>query len=265
MLAPELAESPSSWITRNALRQAVTPQELCRFFGLSGKADLDFAFTGPEVFRIAALCGLKSRQFRLMRLMFGRLRILDRSGETYLLSGNGQPRYRYCPDCLRERGRQYFPLHWRFKSWRLCPPHNCLMEDGCPDCGAPVLLPADMLNAGRSKEGVASLARCLLCSMSLASSLKRKACRIEPRLLSSWEMTQFSNGRAVLSALFHGYAHMAKLPTRLSLRGVKRFEKLGLLPHDQFQLNSAELSRRREMGNWSPPTLTPMLQMGADA
>lgn len=264
VLPPELAESPSSWITRNALRQAVSPQELCKYFGLSGKTDLDFAFAGPDGFRIAGLCGLKSKKFRLMRLMFGRLRVLDRSGETYLLSLDGQPRYRFCPECLRERGRQYFPLHWRFNAWRWCPPHNCLLEDACRECGSPVVLPGDMLNGGAARQGVSSLARCLLCSASLASSAKRKACLIEPRLLTSWEMTQLSNGRAVLAALFHGYACMAKLPTRLSLRGLKRFEKLGLLPHDQFQLNSSELARRRDMGNWSPPAVAPMFQSSSD-
>jgi len=246
---PYLTESPSSWFTRVALSQAVAPAELLRYFGLSRRADTDLVFEGPVIRRIAGLCGLRVKQFHLMRVMLNRLRRLDRTGETYLLNRDGAARYRYCPSCLSIRGEKYFPIHWRFRSWRWCPDHRCLMDDACPKCSSPVVLPGDLLNAGACQAGVSSLAKCLVCSSSLAAGMWSKGGALDSRLLSSWERTQMANGRALLGALFLGYAKSTDSEARLPLVRIKRFERLGLLPHDTFKLDRQVLeTRRREKG-----------------
>ena len=43
---------------------------------------------------------------------------------------------RWCPQCLTDtRGR--WLLAWRLNWTFACPIHDCLLQDGCPDCGAP--------------------------------------------------------------------------------------------------------------------------------
>lgn len=246
---PFLTESPSSWFTRVAVSQAVTPIELLRYFGLARRADPDLLLDGPVIRRISGLCGLRTKQFHLMRVMLNRLRRLDRTGTTYLLSHQGAAKYRFCPSCLAERGEKYFPIHWRFRCWRWCPNHRCLMEDVCPKCSSPVLLPGDMLKAGANQAGVSSLARCMVCSSSLAAGIWSKGGAIDSRLLTSWERTQMANGRAVLAGLFLGYVRSTDSDARQPLVRIKRFERLGLLPHGTFKLDRQILEeRRREKG-----------------
>ena len=45
---------------------------------------------------------------------------------------------------LGSAGVPHFDIQWRFVDWRYCPDHNCLMEDVCWRCRAPVTFPVDM-------------------------------------------------------------------------------------------------------------------------
>lgn len=245
---PEFAEAPASWITRVAAQQVIEPRELCAFFELPRKSDLDLAFAGRDVFRIAGICGLKSSSFRLQRTILSRLRQIDRSGTKYLLGHAGLPRYRFCSLCLGQRGVQCYPIHWRFNAWRWCPKHDCLMEDACPHCMAPVALPGDMLTAGRDQGGVGTLGRCLHCGERLWAANWSPPISVNPTLLSTWELTQLANGRALLAALHVGHAFMVGIETKLPLRGIRRLEAWGLLPHGSFGVDRAEFERRRREG-----------------
>ena len=246
--APEFAEAPASWITRVAAQQVIEPREFCEFLGIPRKSDIDLAFSSRDVYRIAGVCGLKSSVFRLQRMIFGRLRQIDRSGANYLLNEQGLPRYRFCALCLGQRGVQCFPIHWRFNAWRWCPKHDCLMEDACPHCKAPVTLPRDMLTAGKDRSGVGTLGRCLHCCERLWAANWSPPASMDPGLLSTWELTQLANGRALLAALHAGHAFMQGVGTKLSLRGIRRLEAWGLLPHSTFSIDRAELDRRARDG-----------------
>ncbi|WP_370500376.1 TniQ family protein [Mycolicibacterium sp. jd] len=43
---------------------------------------------------------------------------------------------RWCPQCLTDTGGRWL-LAWRLNWTFACPIHDCLLQDGCPDCGAP--------------------------------------------------------------------------------------------------------------------------------
>lgn len=243
--APYFAESPSSWITRAAASQVVSPRELADYLGLPFNHDPELAFASPLLNRITGLCGLRRRQFAAAVRIFGRLKRVDADGRRFLLHEGGKPRFRFCPACLRESGKAYFPVHWRFKCWRWCPAHNCLMEDACPSCGAHTVLPRDMLNAGISGIGVGTMARCFTCSGTLIDEQWAACGRIEPRLLTNWELTLLTNGRALLAALNAGCGWMMGDSSKVPLLDLKRLDGLGLLPHERFRLDRRILDRRR--------------------
>ena len=245
---PEFAEAPASWITRVAAQQVIEPRELCEFLGVPRRSDIDLAFASRDVYRIASICGFKGGVFRLQRTILSRLRQIDRSGAKYLLWEGGLPRYRFCPLCLGQRGVQCFPIHWRFNAWRWGPKHDCLMEDRCPHCKASVTLPRDMLAAGQDGIGVGTLGRCLHCGERLWAANWSPPISVNPALLSTWELTQLGNGRALLAALHVGHAFMVGIGTKLSLRGIRRLETWGLLPHGTFGVDRAELERREGQG-----------------
>jgi hypothetical protein len=43
---------------------------------------------------------------------------------------------RWCPQCLTDTGGRWL-LAWRLNWTFACPIHRCLLQDGCPKCGAP--------------------------------------------------------------------------------------------------------------------------------
>ena len=52
------------------------------------------------------------------------------------LRGNLARHFRYCPDCLAERG--YHALPWRFLTLTGCVEHGCRLLDRCGHCGQPL-------------------------------------------------------------------------------------------------------------------------------
>ena len=243
----EMAESPSSWLTRAALSQGASLKELMKFLDLPRGGDPDLIFTRDAVRRIAMLCGMKVDDFAVIRTMMTGLMRVDRSGKTYLLWHERKPKYRYCPVCLHEQRTKYFPLHWRFKAWRWCPEHMCMLEKTCPHCGAAVTLPEDMYKAGPDKEGVAYLDRCLQCGELLSSLHQVAKGVLNSTVLTPWEKVLLDNGRALLAALYRREIWIEDQRFGFSVRGVRRIEKQGLLPHDHFGLESAEIGRRAEV------------------
>lgn len=238
-------ESPASWLTRTALSQGATMKELYRYFGLEAGADPDVAFSAATVKRVAALTGQPVDSFAFIRHMLIGLRKVDTTGTEYLLADRGRARYRFCGACLAIPGLKSFPLHWRFKAWRWCPEHTCMLLDRCPHCLSNVYLPGEMLTAGKCREGVAQLDHCLICAQRLSIHWQVDCDTLDFSITAPWEETLLNNGRAVLAALLHRHFRVEEHQEQFSLRGLRRIQKQGLLPHDHFQLEHTEMLRRR--------------------
>lgn len=239
-------ESPASWLSRAALSQGVDIKVFRKHINLHRNIDADLAFTKTYVRHISKVTGQEPQCFAFVQHMLTSLRRVDRHGQDYLLGHGPTARYRFCPVCLSKDRVKTFPLHWRFKAWRWCPLHSCMMRDGCPHCLSWIHLPGAMLAAGAKKEGVAFLDRCLKCGEPLTTDWQRAHNSLDPSLLAPWEETVMDNGRAVLSALFHRYIYVDGVGERFSLNGLKRFQRRGLLPHENFSLTHDEVVRRRE-------------------
>lgn len=238
---PEPFESPASWLCRLALSQAATVWAVLAQLNIDLRGDIDIQFAACNLDRVAKLCGIPASSFSFMRHMFSQLKTIDNTGEVYLLSHDTFARYRFCERCLKEQRTPHFPLHWRFKSWRWCPLHNCLLRDYCPRCKAILVLPIDLLHAGRWRAGVAHISSCAVCSSRLTS--KPKAVRFEPTRnnLTLSEHLLLANGRALLAALYHDEFGVSSKPERYSLRALHQLERDGHLPHKIMHYEKFEL------------------------
>lgn len=198
-------EAPSSWLSRLALAQGLTSlDELLRFLKVPTEVDLDWYLSGPQLQDLLRRCNLPVHSFAIAdRLMSG----IVASGmgvRQFLLAGKkGIARFRYCPCCIAERRVAYLEIHWRFKAWRWCPVHDCLLLDACPDCDALLEHPCLIESTKAARTGHASLARCLRCSMLLSDEDLQSLAEESIKALSSVERLWMTNGRALLSALAH--------------------------------------------------------------
>lgn len=240
-------ESPASWLSRAALSQGVGIKEFRKVIHLHRTADADLAFTQKYIRYVARVTNQEARDFAFVQHMLTSLRSVDRLGQEYLLGHDLTARYRFCPVCLAKARIKVFALEWRFKAWRWCPQHHCLMQDRCPHCRAFPSLPGDMLNAGPGRVGVASLDRCLSCGEPLSTGWRSALNTVHSSLMTPWEEALMNNGRAVLSALAYRRIRIEGEEGVFSLSGLKRLQRRGLLPHDHFELVHDEVVRRREV------------------
>lgn len=246
--SPHGFESPSSWISRAALSQGVRVGELLHYFGVARVGDFDMGLSQKKAQVIADTCGISIIHFDFSLKMFSTLRSIDRTGRNFLLPFDERyGRYRYCPGCLHHQRVKHFPLHWRFKTWRFCPIHQCLMEDRCLHCGSNIILSADMFHSGPQKKGIAFLDRCLRCEKKLSTHWEKVQGLTAEDLLDDEAMHQLLVGRFVLSALYHGHFFMKK-SDRITKR--KLSEILGLMhfggtDKDWVGIDNRELLRRR--------------------
>ncbi|WP_177136230.1 TniQ family protein [Hydrogenophaga aromaticivorans] len=224
-------ESPASWLSRAALSQGVSIKEFRKFITLHQKADADMAFTQKYVRHVAKVTNQAARDFEFVQYVLTSLRILDRHGGEYLLGDNLNARYRFCPVCLAEQRIKVFALEWRFKAWRWCPLHQCMMRDRCPHCRAFPTLPGDMLNAGLGRAGIATLDRCLCCGELLETGWQSVMNTFDSSLLNPWGEALMNNGRAVLSALACRKIRIKGEEGEFSLSALRRIQRYGLLPH----------------------------------
>jgi rRNA maturation protein Nop10 len=200
----ELTESPASWLSRLAMSQSVTLTQLLKHLGLDGSKDLDFAFARRSLPRLAHSLTNAGGNFELSSTIFSRLRQIDPSGEHYLLREGAKPRYRYCLACLAERRTKHFRLEWRFKCWLWCPLHNCYLEERCPHCHSPVVLPVDLAAGGSAREGIPTLEYCAVCGMRLTTAWPNRVVQVDRTRLLDVERCMLHNGRALLSVLMQG-------------------------------------------------------------
>lgn len=199
---PEAFESASSWLTRLALSQGAELKELLRVFDFRGHKDVDREAIGARLQKIRDWCGLGSDDLvNAERVMVG---LASTGCSKYMARVGRQPRFRYCPTCLSEMSAPHFPIHWRFIAWRWCPLHDCLLEDHCPHCKCPVVLPADLFLAGPEKAGIPTLDLCLNCGRKLTDAKPYVIADGHPQVISEWDKRQLENGRALLAAMYLG-------------------------------------------------------------
>ena len=243
----ELMESPSSWLTRTALGQVVSPKELSTFFGLSGRVDCEMALAKSSFQNLAQSHTDASGAFQDVDVLMGRLRKIDPYGERFLLRKKSVAYHRFCAACLATDRVKYFRLEWRFKCWRWCTAHLCLLLESCPHCGKPATLPRDMCEAGPDGLGVATLDRCLHCAERLTTDWQASVGSLHQDLTTPWEQILLNNGRATLAALANGKLRVQGDEKIYGLSRLKSMEQQGFLPHsDKFSLSSAEMLRRIE-------------------
>jgi len=239
-------ESPSSWLTRVAFRQVVSPRELTRQLGVSMGTDCDTAFSKLSFQAVAARHTSAVGAFGHVDLMLGRLRKIDPSGDRFLLRRDAAAFHRFCAACLAADRVKYFRLEWRFKCWRWCPAHSCLLLENCPHCGGRVTLPQDMCRAGADGQGVASLDRCLHCTERLTTNWEDTVRTLDSKLITPWEQALLNNGRAALAALAVGRLRVQGESKAQGFIRLRAIEKQGFLPHaSRFGLTHEEMMRRR--------------------
>ncbi len=244
--SPIEMESPSSWLTRAALSQGVSPNEFCKFLGIKRGSDIDLCMTREIIRNISSKCDIDPRAFSFSRHMFTGLMSFDRKGARFLLFGKGVARYRYCPVCLKEQATKHFPVHWRFNAWRHCPLHHCMMESRCRTCGLFVELPAHLMEAGPDQGGIAYLHHCFGCGEPLNKHWKKVDGILNKHILIMGERVALDQGRAVLAAIYQRRLYYAGLSQRYRMKALVGLAKSGAIPHETFLLNAGELERRLE-------------------
>lgn len=197
-------EAPSSWASRAAASQGLTPDQLCRRLGMPRRRDLDVNFSFQDTRQIAVLCGLQPNVFDFACRMV-RTGSALRMAKPLLWSEGTRPRYRFCSKCLQDQHTPYFPVHWRFDAWRLCFTHRCLMEEDCWNCHAPVILPRKMAEGGVGGAGITFMSQCFHCSELLWRVDPIYVDGLPRSSLSPLQAAQLANGCALVSAVAHGH------------------------------------------------------------
>ena len=242
----EFMESPSSWLTRIALRQVVSPRELARYIGLKTKTDCEMTLARTSFAELATKLTESSHSSALVDSVMNRLREIDPSGDRYLLRHRSFAYHRFCAPCLATDRTKYFRIEWRFKCWRWCPLHCCLLHERCPHCNRLVTLPRDMYTARSDGLGIATLDRCLRCGNLLTSGWKKFVNSLADEIMTPWERVQIKNGRAALASLANGRLRFQGEEKIHSFMQLKRIERLGYLPHINFRLTPEELLHRKK-------------------
>lgn len=181
---------------------------------------------------IADSGGSSSGGSMLVDRVINNLRLLDPDGGRYLLTRRGVPQYRYCPVCLASDRIKFFRIEWRFRCWFWCPLHRCCLLDACPTCKAAIQLPYDLISAGKSRSGVASLHHCLRCEADLTADARRLEGALSSSALTEWELCQMRFGRAVLATLLYGRFTLRteNFSVEKSVRELRGLERQGLIP-----------------------------------
>lgn len=228
---PCMFEAGSCWLSRLALSQGASMNEVLSFFDLSGAADVDRWLQGPQLAEIRRICGLPETALGIHERVMASLESMHPVGERYLaLTKSARPRFRYCPDCLSEMRTPHFPIHWRFIAWRWCSVHDCLLEDACPHCGKAISFPIDISCSKAGRLGYAMLNRCQFCGLRLDGV---EPCYLQVgdfRRVTSSEQLILENGRGLLASLYHGYFAIEGVHGPFHLSRFKNIERYGALP-----------------------------------
>lgn len=218
-------ELVSSWVTRAALSQGVSPLELRKFLDWAGRGDLDLAFAKRTLPIKAWLLPV------IHHLSFGQhimANFLDSGLDPKLhIVGQGSGyRFTFCPMCVGRLLDFAVPVHWRFSGWMYCPTHLCYMERHCTKCGSTPSASANLLAAQWP-----SLAVCGTCDQPLRECPPRPVS--EALEIDNVQAMKLKNGRALLAALWHGKVQLGPDEAYKPLRQIKKVDGYGLLQREQ--------------------------------
>lgn len=249
---PAEDEAVSSWVSRLALAQGCTLQEMLDFLELQPYPDIDAAFLGTVAATVRQKCGLPSTAFHLVECANTAIQLRGIDRVIRLRHTGNTPRFRYCPACLREEGVATVPYQWRFREWRYCPIHCCLMEDRCWSCNLAVRYPFDMADSRAGQEGHGTQRRCMRCSADLAALSPCELVTDEQELVSATETHWLMDGQTQIDLLF---------TQRLSEEDWKDLAEIarrGCLPgNDEWAASAARLRAYRSNPVFHPPRVRP--------
>ena len=75
-----------------------------------------------------------------------------------------------CPKCLREGTQPYYRRIWRISFCTICPHHNCMLLDRCPDCGAGISFHRTDVGNYQLQELAGVLVRCHQCGLDISQT-----------------------------------------------------------------------------------------------
>lgn len=208
-------EAVSSWLTRLALSQGTGTTRVMKHLRIPTTGDVDALVTGNRLNFIRRICGLSDNDFMVHDRIMTNLASVGDLGERLLLFGRGRSAAAYfCYECIRNMRTPYFPIHWRFAAWQWCPVHERLMDTACPKCDTTPRPLKSALSSRAARMGFVALNRCRNCGIRLDIE-PQKAVRAK-RLndFSPEHQRKLFNGRALLSALYHGWFYTRKDPTK---------------------------------------------------
>ena len=236
-------EAVSGWLPRLALSQGTALPDVANFLGIDLGMDVDRAVVGRKLRHVRKVCALPDSAFAIAEKIMHSLDLIAPAGDQFMARRGGRsPRFRFCVACLLEMATPHFPIHWRFVAWRRCPLHDCLLEDACPHCAAPVVFPTCIESSASGRAGYAGLDRCLSCAKRLTTATP---CALQVgavRLVDRREDQHLANGRALLAALVHrsfrieGRDGTFRLRSLADLRAKQAIpERFDWLAPDQFR------------------------------
>lgn len=238
-------EPLSAWLPRLALSQGSALPEVAKFLGIDLRRDVDRVVIGDELSRVRRTCVLAQSAFAVSEQIMQSLDLMKPVGDQFMAKRmSGRSRFRFCACCLSEMATPHFPIHWRFIAWRWCPLHDCLLEDTCPHCSAPVLLPTCIQSSASGRAGYGGLDRCQSCTKRLTNVAP---CRLQVdsvRLVNQWEDQQLANGRALLAALVRRSYRIEGRSATYRLRSLAELKRTRAFPQRFDWLTPNQLRRR---------------------
>lgn len=252
---PFAFESLSSWLTRFAMFHFISLYEAKKFFNISSNdAQVDAWLNVDRADLLQKQFALPPGSFKESVHIFSRLTRLQSGLACFLNKTNdaGFATYRYCPVCLHSQKVKYFHFLWRFSVWKICPLHNCLLEDRCLTCGELVTLPINLVSTKHNPHGIPSLSYCVHCGNLLSKHWHEVWGITSKRLLSEEEHRFLENGRAVLAALDRGHFFTSQgKKVKLSLRYLVPMSKT-YCPKAIFAITNQDLLDRLNVKVPSP-------------
>lgn len=238
-------ESPFSWISRLALSQSAKLENILDLFLIDDYQDIDLYFSEKCIERAEVITGISLERFKIVRDIYSiTTNLSSNRSDFFLYSDKGNPRYRYCPVCLYESRIKSFDFNWRYDAWRWCPVHDCLMVDKCCHCEEYIELTRSMITAGKDREGVAYLDRCLKCGDKISKKSDEVLHPFKDNLLLEFEKTMLENGRAFLSSIYNKNFYIFRNKKPYAKNNLMSVYMMGIIPSNNFELTNEDLESR---------------------
>jgi hypothetical protein len=145
---PHPDELLSSWVTRIAMANQMSPSDFCKLL-LPGKRitlnEIDRAYhpkliqalatgTGVPIERVLETPLLSDEGYIFLYRQYGTTEwVLP----TVNVDGHVSKGLAYCPLCLKTDIIPYYRKSWRYTFNPVCPVHRSFLRQGCPECGKP--------------------------------------------------------------------------------------------------------------------------------